>query len=198
MNSRFSKLVGIALTGLLAAVLLAACQPVQAAPAARSASDIAEQVMGIRQSVVVNGVGPSQAADPAQAQAEDEFIKVAMDKEQAFYDGDAARYLSYYADNMVSVQPGVPDFVGKASFAEATAPYITDNNIVGKLTIERVWFYGDHATRQAQWEEVVEPKAGGSAEHHIGRCTLNWEKVDGKWEVVSEYINYLDPPTQIQ
>ena len=49
----------------------------------------------------------------------------------------------------------------------------------------------------AEWEEVVTANDGGAAEHHIGRCILNWEKIDGEWKVVSEYINYLEPPTEL-
>jgi uncharacterized protein (TIGR02246 family) len=183
---------------VLAAVVASACQPVHPEPAARSAAEIAEQFMGIRQSVVIDGVGPSTAADPAQAQAENEFLAAAIAKEQAYYAGDADRYLTYYANDTLSVQPGLPELVGKAALAEATAPFLADNQIVGKLTIKRLWVYGDHATRQAEWEEVVAPKTGGPAEHHIGRCTLNWEKIDGEWKVVSEYINFLEPPTAVE
>jgi uncharacterized protein (TIGR02246 family) len=181
-------------------LLASACQPVHAEPdpLIRSAADIAEQFMGIRQSVVLDEVGPSTAADPAQAQAEDAFLAAAIAKEETYYAGDADRYISFYADDTLSVQPGVPEIVGKVALAEAIDPFLADHHIVGKLTIKRIWVYGDHATRQAEWEEVVAPKAGGPAEHHIGRCTLNWEKIDGEWQVVSEYINYLEPPTPVQ
>jgi hypothetical protein len=69
---------------VLVAIVAGACQPVRPTPAPRSAADIAEELMGIRQSVVVDGVGPSKAADPAQAQAEDEFLAAAIAKEQAY------------------------------------------------------------------------------------------------------------------
>src|SRR5688572_27175256 len=94
---------------VLAAMVVSACQPVHAEPPARSAVEIAEQIMGINQSVVVDGVGPSKASDPAQAQAENEFLAAAIAKEQTFYAGDADRYISYYADDAVSVQPGVAE-----------------------------------------------------------------------------------------
>lgn len=182
---------------VLAAMVASACQPVRPEPDPRSAADIAAEIMGIRESVVVDGVGPSKAADPAQAQAEDEFLAAAIAKEEAYYAGDAERVISYYADNTISVQPGVPE-MDKTALAQATEPFLADNQIVGKLTIKRIMVNGDHATRQAEWEEVSAPKAGGPAEHHIGRCTLNWEKVDGEWKVVSEYINFLEPPTAVQ
>lgn len=187
---------------ILAAVIASACQalpptPAPPTPTPRSATDIAQQLIGISESVVVDGVGPSKAVDPAQRQAEDEFLAAAIAKEQAYYDGDAERTLAYYADNAISVQPGVPE-MDKKALAQATAPFLADNQLIGKLTIKRLWVNGDFATRQAEWEEVSQPKAGGPAEHHIGRCTLNWEKIGGEWKVVSEYINFLEPPAEVQ
>lgn len=211
MNARCVNLSGCALILLFSAVLLIGCQPIvfPAAPvpfptatvelsAPRSADDIAEQLMGIRAPVIIDGVGPSKATDPAQAQAENEFLAVVIAKDKAFYAGDVEGHLSYYADNVISVQPGMPDIVGKVALAEGLKPYMENYRIVGTETIKRIWVYGDSATRQAEWEEVVAPKAGGPAVHHIGRCTLNWEKIDGEWKVVSEFVNYLVPPTEIQ
>ncbi len=152
----------------------------------------------ITESAVIDAVGPSTASDPAQAQAEDEFLAVALAKEQAYYDGDFESHLSYYADDIISVWPETPEIVGKVALAEGMKSYMEANHVVGTLTIKRIWVSGDHATRQAEWEEVVTPKKGGKAEHHIGRCTLTWEKIDGSWQVVSEYINYLVPPTEIE
>ena len=140
----------------------------------------------------------ARLSDPAQAQAENEFLAAAIAKEHAFYAGDAERYISYYADNAISVQPGIPEIDGRAVLAEGTVPYVTDNNIVGKL---------NHQADLGLWRPRHPPsrvgrggatQGGGAAEHHIGRCTLNWEKIDGQWKVVSEYINYLEPPTTVQ
>jgi ketosteroid isomerase-like protein len=194
MNSRFVKFAGFALTLWLVGALLVACQPIQ--PEAIKAQTNIQSV--ITESVVLDDVGPSTASDPAQAQAEDEFLTAALAKEQAFYDGDFEGHLSYYADNITSVWPETPEVLGKAALAEGMKPYMENNQVVGTLTIKRIWVSGTHATRQAEWEEVVTPKEGGKAEHHIGRCTLNWEKIDGNWKVVSEYINYLVPPTEIE
>lgn len=182
---------------VLVALAAGACQPVRPASALRSATDIAEEIIGIRESVVVDGVGPSKAADPAQAQAENEFLAAAIAKEQAFYAGDTARAMAYYADSAISVQPGIAE-MDKAALVEFTAPYLADNQLVGKLTIKRIRVDGDHATREAEWEEVSQPKAGGPAERHVGRCVLTWEKIDGEWKIVSEYINYLEPPTAVE
>jgi uncharacterized protein (TIGR02246 family) len=192
MDRRYAKYIGFALALWLAAALQVACQPVQR----KAASD--QIVPQFTQSAVVDGVGPSTASDPAQAQAEDEFLAAAIAKEQAYYDGDIEGVLSYYADDVVSVWPEMPEVVGKTAMAEGMVPYMEGNSVVGKLIVKHIWVSGDHATRQAEWEEVVTPKDGGKPEHHIGRCTLEWKKVDGKWKVISEYINYLQPPTPVE
>jgi uncharacterized protein (TIGR02246 family) len=192
MNSRFAKLTAFGLTLWLVAALVVACQPIQPVPVEAQAAP-----PSLTESEVIDGAGPITASDPAQAQAEAEFRAVAIAKEQAYYDGDSERFLSYYADDVISVWPEMPEVEGKDALAEGLIPFMEDNHIVGKFTIKRFWVDGDHATRYAEWEEVVTPKDGGQAEHHIGRCILNWEKIDGEWKVVSEFINYLDPPTEL-
>jgi len=168
------------------------------APAPTAAAKSASTIAANAKSEVIDGAGPISATDPVQAKAEEEFRKAAIAKEQAFYAGDTQRVLSFYADNVISVQPGMPEVVGKQALAEGLVPYVQDNRIVGKFTLKQVWVYGDHATRLGEWDEVVTPVAGGKSEHHIGRCILNWVKKDGEWKVVSEFVNYLEPPTEIQ
>jgi ketosteroid isomerase-like protein len=148
------------------------------------------------ESAVIDAVGPSTANDPAQAQAEDEFRAVALAKEQAFYEGDAEPVLSFYANDVISVQPETAEIVGKAALAEGLIPFLEGNQVVGRFTLKRIWVSGDYATRYGEWEVVVTSKESGEAEHHIGRCILNWEKIDGEWKVVSEFIYFLVPPTQ--
>jgi ketosteroid isomerase-like protein len=167
-------------------------------PIASHAEAASAQMALPSESAVIDGVGPSTASDPAQAQAEDEFRAVALAKEQAFYEGDAERVISFYADDAVSVQPETADVVGKAALAEGLNGLFENNQIVGKFTLKRIWVSGDYDTRYGEWEEVVTSKETGEAEHHIGRCFLGWRKIDGEWKVVSEFINFLVPPTPIE
>ena len=149
-------------------------------------------------SVVTTTVDLSAVNDPAQRKAEEEFLKAVIAKEQTHYPGKADAYLDFYADNAISVQPETEEIDGKAALAEGLKPYMAANRVFGNLTMKRIWVNGDHATRQAQCEEWVLPKDGSAGEHHVGRCTLNWEKINGEWKVTSEYINYLVPPTPFQ
>ncbi len=175
---------------VLIALVAVGCQPIQPEPP--------KPVMEIpAEGVVVDGVGPSTASDPAQAQAEDEFLAVTLGKEQAYYDGDYQGHISYYADDIVSTWPDSPEVIGKSALAEGMQPFMEDNNVAGTLAVKRIWVSGDYASRQAEWDEYLIPKDGSDPQHYIGRCTLNWEKIDGEWKVVSEFVNYLEAPKAI-
>lgn len=150
------------------------------------------------ESIVIDAGGPITATDPDQIRAEEEFRLAAKAKEEALYAGEIERVMSYYADDVVSMQPGMADVVGKTILGEGMRPYLEANTIVGKLTLKGFWVSGDYATRYAGWEEVITPKDGGKPIHQSGRCFLGWKKIDGEWKVVSEFVNYLVPPTEIE
>lgn len=205
MNARCANLTGCALILWFSAVLLSGCQPIVLPPAPvvipTAASEPVAKAAPIQipeKAVVIDEAGPITATDPAQAQAEAEFRALVIAKEEAFYAGDFEELISYYADDVISVQPGWPETVGKAALSEGLQPYVEDNRIVGTFILKKVWIDGDRATRFGEWEEVVTSKEGGAAEYHIGRCILNWEKIDGEWKVVSEFVNYLVPPTEME
>lgn len=169
--------------------IASACPPIYAAPANPKAA---------KQSVVTDGAGPITTKDPAQAKAEKEFRAAAVAKERAYYAKDYNRLLTFYADNVISVQPGVPEIMGKVAWGEGMKPFLAANDTVGKLTIKKIWVSGNYATRYAEWDEVVTPKDGSKPFHQFGRCILGWQKINGEWKIVSEFINYLVPPTEIK
>lgn len=148
--------------------------------------------------VVIDEAGPIRATSPYRAKAEAEFRKVALAKEQAFYAGDTEAVFSFYADDVVSIQPGLPEVVGKEALIAGLQPFLESYTLdSGKLVFKHVNFYGNQATRQAEWEEVWTAKDGSGSFRQVGRCLLVWEKIDGEWKVVSEILNYLEPPTEV-
>jgi ketosteroid isomerase-like protein len=199
MLSKFRLLSLLSLL-VLVAVVISACQPIHAEPVSvdRTAAEVAKELMGIDESEVVDAVGPSTASDPAQAQAEDEFREAVLAREHAFYTGDAEGFNSFYADNVVSLEPGTPDRVGKTEIAAGTTSMFETTELVGRFTLKGIWVSGDYATRRGEWEEVTAPIGGGQAEHHIGRCFVGWQKIDGEWKVVSQILNFIVEPTEIQ
>jgi ketosteroid isomerase-like protein len=150
------------------------------------------------ESVVTDAGGPITATDPAQIRAEEEFRAVAVAKEKAFYAGDYERLISFFADDIISVQPGTAEVVGKTTLGEGMQSYMEANTIVGNLTLKAFWVSGDYATRFAEWEEVISPKDGGKSMRQVGRCFLGWKKLDGEWKVVTEFVNFLVPPTVME
>jgi ketosteroid isomerase-like protein len=183
---------------LLASVIISACQPVHAQPEPRQLSEIAVEHLGSAESLIVDAVGPSQATDPAQAQAEDEFRQVVLAREEAFYSQDAETYNSYYADNVISLEPGLEDIVGKAEVSAGPASMFESTELIGKFTLKGIWVSGDYAARWGEWEEVTAPRAGGEAEHHIGRCMVSWQKIDGEWKVVSQILNLIQDSQPVE
>ena len=182
---RISSLLGVLVLVVIVAV---ACQPIQA--------EVAKAQVAT-QSAVVDGVGPSTASDPAQAQAEDEFREIVLAKERAYYDEDLDRHYSFYADDVISLEPETPDKVGKTVLSEGMQSFFDAYDTVGTFTLKRIWVSGDYATRWGEWEEVVTPVDGGKPIHQIGRCFLGWQKIDGEWKVVSQIVNFIVPPTEM-
>jgi ketosteroid isomerase-like protein len=178
-------------------------QPIAPGPATASASAASDAVQPKAEipseSVVTASVDLATISDPAERRAAEEFLATALAKERAFfYDGDVEGVLSYYADDIISVRPELEEMVGKEALAQDVRPFLENNKVVGNLTIKRIWLDGDRATRLAKWEGWATPKDGGPGARFIGRCLLNWEKIDGEWKVVSEFINFLVPPTAIE
>jgi ketosteroid isomerase-like protein len=137
-------------------------------------------------------------AGPVKSPAEAQFRKVALAKERTYYAGDADRYLSFFADNAVSVQPGVADITGKKAMEEGVRTFLAGYHPVEvKFIMKKVTLAGDYATRQGDWVEVWEANDGSAKFSQHGRCILAWQKVNGQWKVVTEFINYLDPPTDL-
>lgn len=152
----------------------------------------------IGHAVVIDAAGPIRATDLALVKAEAEFRQAMLAKERAYYAGNAARALSFYADDAVSIQPGMPDIVGKKALAETIEPFLAGYAVTSaELVVKEITFAGTTATRRAEWEETWTAKDGSGSFHQIGRCLLVWEKIDGKWQVVTELINYLEPPSDV-
>lgn len=177
---------------------LSACQPIRAETARPATAQHTTPLATDAQSMVIDGTDHSTVTNPEQAKAEAEFLAAAMAKEEAYYAEDYASLRSFYADNIVSILPDTPEVVGIVAWSEGMKPFLDGHDTVGKLTIKHIWVSGDYASRQAEWEEVVTPNDGGKPFHQIGRCVLNWQKIDGKWKIVSELINYLVPPTEME
>lgn len=146
---------------------------------------------------VVDAAGPVGSTDPALIRAEIELRRAEVARDRALYSGDAEKFLSYYADDVVSFQPGRPELVGKEAVAEGQREFLANNHVDGKMTVRRVTVAGDYATRQAEWDETWTANDGSTAFRQVGRCFLAWRKINGEWKVVSEFIQYVVPPTDV-
>ncbi len=183
-----SRIYALLCLVILSVLVSGAFSPVYAEP---------EQPLPTGPAVVVDATRTVSGVDPAQAKAEAEFRKVVLRRERAYYAGNIDRFLSFYADDVVSIQPGMPDIVGKQALADSLRPFFAGNHVSGKFTLKEITVSGDFATRQAQWDEVWRANDGSTAFHQVGRCLVVWRKIDGQWKVVKEFANFLVPPTDI-
>lgn len=179
---------------LLLALVVSACQPITAQPA----QAVPEAAQEITESVVIDGVGPSTAEDPEQAAAEDEFRAVVLAREEAYYAEDYETYISFFADDVIALEPGTPEISGKETVAEGIKGFWEAYDTVGELTLKRIWVSGNLGTRYAEWEDIVTPADGGKQIRQLGRCIVVWEKIDGEWKIVSSILHFIEGPTEME
>jgi uncharacterized protein (TIGR02246 family) len=146
---------------------------------------------------VLDAAGPLASTEPALARAEIELRKAEVARDRAFYSGNADHFLSFYADDVVSFQPGKAELVGKDAVSEGVEEFLANYHVDGKLTVKRVTVSGDYATRQAEWDETWTANDGSAAFRQVGRCFVSWRKINGEWKVVSEFTQYVVPPTDL-
>jgi ketosteroid isomerase-like protein len=168
MNTRYTKWTGVVLTLWLVSALLLACQPIQ----------------------------PQSAGQASALSAEEQFIQVAMELEEAYQQKDLARVVSFYADDAISQPPGLPNDMGKEAIKVAYQALFDGYNIKRDFHLANVDISGDFATRTGEWTQVLTPIDGGEPITEVGRCVLGFKKVDGEWKVAWEIWNTFAPSTQ--
>jgi ketosteroid isomerase-like protein len=147
--------------------------------------------------VVVSGAAEhTHATSEAQASTlseREQFIKVAMDLEEAYQQEDLERVISFYAEDAISQAPGFPSDKGKAAVKAAYQAYFDTYDIQRDFHLASVEIAGDYATRTGEWTQVSTPTDGGEPITEVGRCVLAFKKVDGEWKVVWEIWNTYEP-----
>jgi len=169
MNSRFIKIANFVLVLWLVAALLVACQPIRAETAR------------------------VQAALPQ----EEDFKQVVMAKEAAYANNDLEGFLTFFADDTMSMPPdGIPT-KGKTQLAADMKAFFDTYEVDSQVKLVDVAIYGDFATRTLQAWDTLTPKAGGDPIHASGSCIAGWKKINGEWKIVWEIWNSEPLPSQM-
>jgi len=162
MNTRFTKFCGFVLMLWLMSALLVACQPIRA-----------------------------EAAKPqnANTSAEGQFKQVVLAKEAAYYANDLDHYLSFFAEDTISMPPGALPTEGKAALTADMRGFFDQYKVSGHIKLMSIEMHGDYATRTLQAWDTLTPKAGGDPIINTGSCVAGWKKINGEWKIVWEIWN---------
>jgi uncharacterized protein (TIGR02246 family) len=117
---------------------------------------------------------------------EAQFIEVVYALEDAYKANDVDRIMEFYADDVVTILPGIPPLEGKEA-VRADWEYMLDTY---KLDREAELVYvnvdGDSAVRRMEWTNTLTPKDGGEPIVESGNCIFGFKKVDDEWKLAWE------------
>lgn len=162
MNARFAKLFGFVLTLWLVGALLVACQLIRPEAAKAAATNLSE---------------------------EEQFKQTVLAKEAAYYANDLDRYLSFFADDTISMPPGALPTVGKATLTADMRDFFNHYRVSGHVKLMGVTISGDYATRTLQAWDTITPKGREDPIVNTGSCVAGWKKINGAWKIVWEIWN---------
>ena len=116
-----------------------------------------------------------------QVDPEAQFTEVVFAADEAIQSGDVDRIMDFYADDVVTILPGIPPMEGKDA-VRADLEYFFDT-----FTLDRdselvyVDVSGDSAVRRMEWTNTLTPKDGSDPIVETGNCVVGFKKVDDEW-----------------
>ena len=116
-----------------------------------------------------------------QVDPEAQFTEVVFAADEAIQSGDVDRIMDFYADDVVTILPGIPPMEGKDA-VRADWEYFFDT-----FTLDRdselvyVDVSGDSAVRRMEWTNTLTPKDGSDPIVETGNCVVGFKKVDDEW-----------------
>jgi len=134
------------------------------------------------------------ACQPIQAQdvglsEEELFTEAVMGKEAAYESNDLELYLSYFAEDTLSMAPDFAPTKGKAQLAQDMQAFFDTYEVDSEIELVDITISGDYATRTILAWDTLTPKDGSEVIHASGSCVAGWKKIDGKWQIVWEIWN---------
>jgi uncharacterized protein (TIGR02246 family) len=117
---------------------------------------------------------------------EAQFTEVVFAVEEAVQAGDVDRIMEFYADDVVTILPGVPPLVGKDA-VRADWDYFFDTYTLDRdAELVYVDVSGDTAVRRMAWTNTLTPKDGGDPIVDTGNCVVGFKKVNDEWKIAWE------------
>lgn len=126
------------------------------------------------------------AAVQMQVDPEAQFTEVVLAVEEAAQAGDVDRLMEFYADDVVTILPGIPPLEGKDA-VRADWEYFFDTFTLDRESeLVYVDVSGDSAVRRMEWTNTLTPKDGSDPIVDTGNCVVGFKKVDDEWKIAWE------------
>lgn len=168
LSNSLKLVVGLA---LLSMIILSGCMASPAAPAKETTRTVAEQ-----------------AATKAELEAQ---VREAVSAwEDAYQAGDLNRLMEIYADEAVTMPPGVPILDGKAAIETDFRQFFQEFKVERQFSLVDLEISGDLAVRRGEWTETHTPKAGGESVTQVGKCLVIFKRFGDEWKTIMEIWNY--------
>jgi uncharacterized protein (TIGR02246 family) len=140
---------------------------------------------------------PPQPAEPPDTRAADEAAIAAAVKEwsAAAQAKDAAKFVSFYADDAVLMMEGAPDISGKAALSETVTGMMQDPNFALSFAADKIVVArsGDLAYEEGGYSMTMSDSQKKPATQK-GHYVVVWQKqADGSWKVARD-VPVSDPP----
>jgi uncharacterized protein (TIGR02246 family) len=132
--------------------------------------------------------GMAMKVDP-----ETQFTEVVYALEDAYKSNDIDRIMEFYADDVVTILPGMPPLKGKEA-VQADWEYIFDTFTLDRDSeLAYVNVDGDSAVRRMEWTNTLAPKDGSEPIVETGNCIVGFKQVGNEWKIAWEMAATYDP-----
>ncbi len=131
----------------------------------------------------------------AQKKADVDAVKAADAAfEKAFAAKDLDSAVKFYADDAVTMEPGMPAIAGKQAIKASMKQFMDDKNFDLHWTAEaaEVAKSGDLAYTRGSFDAKFTDPSGKPASDH-GKYVTIWKKIGGEWKVVVDTNNSDGP-----
>lgn len=121
-----------------------------------------------------------------------EFKNVVFAVEEASDAGDLDRLMEFYADDVVTMLPGMPPLRGKEAVRADWENFFNTYTVKGDSNLVYVDVSGDSAVRRMEWTNTLTPKDGGEQIVETGTCMVGFKKIGGEWKIVWEIASVFE------
>ena len=128
-----------------------------------------------------------------QAELEKQFTEVVYALEDAYRSNDVGRIMEFYADDVVTILPGMAPLEGKEA-VQADWEYVLDTFTLDRESeLAYIDVDGDSAVRRMSWTNTLTPKDGSDTIVDTGNCIVGFKKIDDEWKIAWEMSATYDP-----